>query len=248
MLERLGKLANKFFSAVGKEEQALEELHQESKATIDRFEARDPGLKQLLNSAHGYVVFPSVGKASAVLGGAFGKGEVFERGEMIGYAAVAQLTVGVQLGGDTFGEVIAFQDKAALDRFKAGKWAFAASASAVLVKAGAAASARYERGVAVFVLPEGGMMLELAIGAQRFFYRAAFLGRAKSVRRAVTKSSSSSSSSSSSQPKRAARKKKPTRAQRGKKTRREAGAKTRTNRRTQKRPRAQTRRRAAGRR
>ena len=106
-------------------------------------------------------------------------GELFQQDNTIGYAAVAQLTVGVQLGGETFSEIIAFQRKAALDRFKQGKTAFAASASAVLVKAGAAASARYERGVAVFVSPAGGMLLEAAIGGQKFFYRPAAIGRLK---------------------------------------------------------------------
>jgi hypothetical protein len=108
---------------------------------------------------------------------------------MIGYAGIAQLTLGVQVGGQTFSEIIAFQDRSALQRFKSGRWAFAANASAVLVKAGAAASSNYERGAAVFVSSEGGMMLEAAIGAQRFFYRPAVLGRAKPTRDAVTKSS-----------------------------------------------------------
>ena len=179
MLDRLKNLAAKFFGAVGKESAALEELHEEAEATLDRLESRDPGFKEFLRNAHGYVVFPSVGKATAVLGGAYGKGEVFERGKMVGYAAVAQLTLGVQLGGQTFSEVIAFEDKRALDRFKSGRWAFAANASAVLVKAGAAASSNYERGAAVFVSSEGGMMLEAAIGAQKFFYRPALLGRAR---------------------------------------------------------------------
>jgi lipid-binding SYLF domain-containing protein len=189
MLERLKKLGQKLFSALGKEEKVLKELHEETEATLDRLESRDPGLRQLLKNAHGYVVFPSVGKASAVLGAAFGKGEVFERGKMIGYAGLAQLTLGVQLGGDTFTEVIAFQDKAALDRFKAGRWAFAANASAVLIKAGAAASSNYERGAAVFVSAEGGMMLELAIGAQKFFYRPAVLGRARQIKDTLAKRS-----------------------------------------------------------
>jgi lipid-binding SYLF domain-containing protein len=193
MLEKLKKLSDKFFSALGKEAAVLQELHADAQATLDRLEARDPGVRQFLKNAHGYAVFPSVGKATAVLGGAFGKGEVFEKGKMIGYAAVAQITIGVQLGGQTFAEVIAFQDKAALERFKDGRWAFAANASAVLVKAGAAASANYERGAAVFIASEGGMMLEAAIGAQRFFYRPAVLGRAKTIQKSVTKTSYSKS-------------------------------------------------------
>jgi hypothetical protein len=116
-----------------------------------------------------------------VLGGAYGKGEVFERGKLIGYAAVAQLTIGVQLGGDTFVEVVAFQNKQALDRFKQGKTAFAANASAVLIKAGASGSAGYAKGVAVFVHSEGGMMLEAAIGGQHFFFRPGFLGRTRTA-------------------------------------------------------------------
>jgi lipid-binding SYLF domain-containing protein len=177
MLESLQKIASKFFSLASKEVEVLEELHGEVQATLTRLEADDPGLKELLSNAHAYAVFPSVGKATAVIGGAFGKGEVFERGKMIGYAAIAQLTLGVQIGGQTFSEIIAFQDKAALDRFKQGRFAFAANASAVLVKGGAAASANYERGVAVFVSSEGGMMLEAAIGAQKFFFRPAVIGR-----------------------------------------------------------------------
>ena len=91
------------------------------------------------------------------------------------------MTLGVQVGGQTFSEIVLFQDKAALDRFKAGRTSFAANASAVLVKAGAAASARYESGVAVFVAPEGGMMIEAAIGAQKFFFKPAAIGRMKTA-------------------------------------------------------------------
>jgi len=90
------------------------------RATLDRLTAEDPALTGVLERAHGYAVFPSVGKATAVVGGAFGMGEVFERGELIGYAAVAQLTIGVQLGGQAFAEVIAFESRQSLDRFKGG--------------------------------------------------------------------------------------------------------------------------------
>jgi hypothetical protein len=141
----------------------------------------DPGLQRVLDKAYGYVVFPAVGKAMAVVGGAFGKGEVFQGGHLVGYAALVQLTLGVQLGGQTFGEIIAFRDRAALERFKAGRTAFAANASAVLVKAGAATSNDYQSGVMVFVSSEGGMMLEAAIGAQKFIFKPAVLGRVKAA-------------------------------------------------------------------
>ena len=181
MLEGLKKLASKYFSLAQKEAETIEELHGEVRTTIDRMEARDPGLKNLLANAHAYGVFPSVGKATAVVGGAFGKGEVIRGGRVVGYAALGQLTLGVQLGGQTFSQIVAFQDAAAFDRFKQSRYAFAANASAVMVKAGAASSANYQKGVLVFVASEGGMMLELAIGGQKFWYRPAVLGRTKTA-------------------------------------------------------------------
>src|SRR5436190_24205066 len=121
-------MASKVFTGLQKEAEVLETLHNEARAALAALEERDPGLRKFLDDAHAYAVFPSIGKASAVIGGAFGKGEVFQNGRLIGYAAVAQLTLGVQLGGETFCQVIAFESKPALDRFKAGRMAFAANA------------------------------------------------------------------------------------------------------------------------
>jgi lipid-binding SYLF domain-containing protein len=166
-------------SLIEKEVDVIETLHGDARSAVLRMTEDDPALKPLLARAHAYAVFPSVGKAAAVVGAAFGMGEVFQKESVIGYAAVAQLTIGVQLGGETFSQIVVFENKVALDRFKQGKTAFAANASAVLVKAGAAASARYERGVAVFVSPSGGMLLEAAVGGQKFFFRPAALGRLK---------------------------------------------------------------------
>jgi hypothetical protein len=148
-------------------------FEEEVQATIKRLEAKDPGLKQFLKKAYGYAVFPSVGKAALVVGGAYGKGLVFERGKMIGYATMGQFTLGVQLGGDTFSEVLVFESKESLDRFKKGRTAFAANASAVLVKAAAGGTADFEKGVAALAYTRGGMMLEMAIGGQKFKFKPA---------------------------------------------------------------------------
>src|SRR2546421_5211543 len=109
-------------------------LHEQAQAAIKRLASIDPGLKNQLKKAHGYVVFPAVGKAAAVIGGAYGHGEVYEKGKPIGYATIAQLTIGVQLGGDTFSELIVFENRQPLERFKQGTMKFSANASAVLVK------------------------------------------------------------------------------------------------------------------
>lgn len=182
----LSRLTSRAFSLAKMELSVLRQLHADVQATVSRMTAADPGLAELLRQAYGYAVFPSVGKATAVIGGAFGKGEVFQEGELIGYAAVVQLTIGVQVGGQTFSEIIAFENKQAMERFKAGRYAFAANASAVLVKAGAAASVNYEKGAAVLVHSDGGMMLEAAIGGQKFFFRPAVLGRGKTSKKSTS--------------------------------------------------------------
>jgi lipid-binding SYLF domain-containing protein len=173
MLSQLRKLA----TLAMKELSILQTLHRDVVATLARLEDEDPELEEFLVRAHAYAIFPSVGKAAAVVGGGFGKGEVFQRGVLIGYTGIVQATIGLQLGGDTFVELIVFKDQEALARFVQGRWQLAANASAVVVTAGAAASADYEQGVTVFVWSKKGLLLEAALGAQKFIFRPAVLGR-----------------------------------------------------------------------
>ena len=140
------------------------------KKTIQMFEAKDPSIKSRFKSAHAYAVFPDIGKAGVIIGGGGGDGHVFERGKMIGTAEVSQITVGAQVGVQHYSEVIFFKDKAALDRFRANKLEFDANASAVIAKAGASAGADYREGVVVFTHAKEGVMLEAAVGGQKFTF------------------------------------------------------------------------------
>ena len=96
----------------------------------------DPALGALVQRGHGYALFPDVGKAGLGVGGAYGRGVVYERGQHIGYSDLTQGTVGAQVGGQSFSELLVFETKAALERFKAGRFGFAAEASAVVLKSG----------------------------------------------------------------------------------------------------------------
>lgn len=141
------------------------------KKTIAAFEFKDPSMKARFKSAHGYAVFPTIGKGGLIVGGGAGNGHVFERGRMIGTADVTQITVGLQAGVQEFSEVVFFQNKAALDRFTAGKFELSANASAVVAKAGASGTADYRDGVVVFTLAKEGVMLEAAVGGQKFNFQ-----------------------------------------------------------------------------
>lgn len=138
--------------------------------TIQQFKQRDPGLQRFFDQAYGYTVFPTVGKGAIGVGGAYGKGQVFERKSLIGTSKLVQMTIGFQLGGQAYSELIFFQNKAALDRFKSGNLEFSAQASAVAITLGASATADYENGVAVFTMTKGGLMYEASIGGQSFSF------------------------------------------------------------------------------
>lgn len=143
-------------------------LHAEVRATIARFEAEEARMGLLFDTAYAYAVFPTVRKGGVGIGGAHGRGEVFEQQEMIGYCDLAQGTIGFQLGGQAYSEVIFFQNEWALSKFKTGQLAIAAQASAVSAASGASADAAYQQGVAVFTMARGGLMAEASIGGQRF--------------------------------------------------------------------------------
>jgi lipid-binding SYLF domain-containing protein len=141
-------------------------------ARLQQMRTADPALGALMQQGYGYAVFPHVDKGGLGVGGAYGRGVVYERGQPIGYSDLTQGTVGVQAGGQSFIELLVFETKAALDRFKAGQFGLTADASAVVLTAGAATNATFVDGVAVVVQPLSGVMVEAAIGGQKFTYQA----------------------------------------------------------------------------
>ena len=86
-------------------------------------------LKTYFKKARGYAVFPNVGKGGIGIGGARGKGEVFEKGKVIGSTSLTQVSIGFQLGGQAFSQIIFFKDKKSLERFTEGNFEFGASSA-----------------------------------------------------------------------------------------------------------------------
>lgn len=93
---------------------------------------------------------------------------MFKQGEMIGGSNMTQITVGFQLGGQEYSEVIFFETADSYNRFINNKYQFAAQASAVALKSGISADASYTDGVAVFTQDKGGLMYEASVGGQKF--------------------------------------------------------------------------------
>ena len=129
---------------------------------------KDPGLKAWIDSAAAYAVFPKVGKAGIGIGGARGHGLLIQGDKTLADVTLSQITVGFQLGGQVYIEIIFFKDQTAVDDFMRGNFEMGAQVSAVAVTLGASADAAYNKGVAVFTIAEGGLMYEASIGGQKF--------------------------------------------------------------------------------
>jgi lipid-binding SYLF domain-containing protein len=142
--------------------------------------------------SYGYVLFPTIGKGGIGIGGAHGSGKVYRQGKAIGTSKMTQLTIGFQLGGQAYSQIIFFENESALNNFTAGNFEFGAQATAVAITAGASAesstgggtsagasggknnattsSAGYRKGLAVFTVAKGGLMYEASLGGQKYSY------------------------------------------------------------------------------
>jgi hypothetical protein len=150
-------------------------------------------VQPFFKNSYGYAVFPTIGKGGVGIGGAYGKGQVYRGGKVTGETSLIKATIGFQLGGQAFSEMIFFEDKRAYDEFTSGNFEFDAAMSAVAITAGvqakagtegasagvsagpatgAQAEASYHKGMAVFVHTKGGLMYEMAIGGQKFSFKA----------------------------------------------------------------------------
>ena len=160
--------------------------------TIDTYK-KSEAVQPFFKKAYGYAVFPTIGKGGLGIGGAYGKGQVYQGGKVTGETSLVKVSIGFQAGGQAFSQMIFFEDKRAYDEFTSGEFEFDATASAVAITAGVQAKAGtegatagvsagpatgkqaqagYHKGMAVFVHTKGGLMYEAAIGGQKFSFKA----------------------------------------------------------------------------
>ena len=131
---------------------------------------KDPDIDRFFQRSYGYAVLPKIFKGAFVLGGAYGKGIVYQQGQMVGYCNMKQGTLGFSFGGEFFREIVFFRDKEDLDKFKNAEYTFSAQVTGVALTAGAAAKADYKSGMAVFITADSGLMVDASLGGQKFNY------------------------------------------------------------------------------
>jgi lipid-binding SYLF domain-containing protein len=157
---------------------------------------RNAGTGNMIDSAYGYAVFPTIGKGGIGIGGAHGKGGVYRGGKRVGLTSMSQISYGLQLGGQSYSQIIFFRDERAFTDFTSGNFEFGAQASAVALTAGASAQTStggsgsassgtdkrlntvteesYDdrSGMAIFSIAKGGLMYEATLSGQKFKYEA----------------------------------------------------------------------------
>jgi lipid-binding SYLF domain-containing protein len=159
--------------------------------TVDMF--RTVVSAEFFDTSYGYAVFPTIGKGGVGIGGAHGKGQVYAKGAHVGNTTMTQITIGFQLGGQAFSQIIFFEDERAFTEFTSGNFEFGAQATAVAITAAASASAStagtaagagtsrnsttavgdFNKGMAIFTVAKGGLMYEASVGGQKFGYKPA---------------------------------------------------------------------------
>jgi len=156
------------------------------KETLEKFRGLGD-VPEMMAQSYGYAVLPTIGKGGIGIGAAGGTGCVFRQGAHTGNVSMGQVTIGFQLGGQAYSQIILFKNADVYNEFTRGQFEFGADATAVALTYGAQAGAStkgasasagdtkatgsWKRGMAVYTLAKGGLMYEASIGGQKFKFK-----------------------------------------------------------------------------
>jgi len=142
------------------------EINARVEAALSRFYAQDPNHRELANKASAMLVFPSVTKAGAGVGGEYGEGALQVHGKTVAYYKLTGASAGATLGVARRSEVLLFMTDAALEKFMNSKdWTVGVDAGVAVVKG---AGAQYDsetlrKPVVAFVFGEKGLIADVSI-------------------------------------------------------------------------------------
>jgi hypothetical protein len=187
MISRRGLLAAALLAT---SPMALPQEVQDFSPTIEQFR-QIPQVAPYFNTAYGYAVWRTIGRGGIGIGGATGRGQVYVGGQVTGFSRLIDISIGFQLGGQAYRQIIFFQNEAAYNQFTQGNFEFDAAASAVAVTAGAqassgtagsqasagasgtgqaAAAGAYQMGMRIFTIATGGLMYQATIAGQKYSF------------------------------------------------------------------------------
>jgi lipid-binding SYLF domain-containing protein len=141
--------------------------------TVAAFKQKDASIDSLFAKSAGYVVMPTIGEGGFIIGGGHGQGEAFEGGTYVGQVTINELSLGAQIGGQSYSQVIFFETPVDFKRLKDGQFQFGGEVTAVAADQGAAKNAAFKDGVVTFIIPKKGLMASASVAGQKLDFRAA---------------------------------------------------------------------------
>jgi lipid-binding SYLF domain-containing protein len=136
-------------------------------AARDACAANVAGCEAAAEKAQGMLVFPKVTKGAIGIGGSYGEGALIVDDKPAGYYSTAAASIGLQLGGETFSQIIMFMTPAALEGFRnSSGWEAGANAKVTMIDQGKAADIRSiiaDNPVVAFVFGQQGLMGDLSV-------------------------------------------------------------------------------------
>jgi len=158
-------------SSPASDAESAAELRYQAERAINNLKSCDSALTNFFEHSAGYAVFPNVRSNSTNAPATDVKGILYERGKPVGQAVLLELNAERMHPLVPFHETIFFATAQALDQFKQNGLTITVDSGAVSASEGAALTARYRHGVAVFVVPKSGLLEDIFIGDQNVWFK-----------------------------------------------------------------------------
>ncbi len=140
-------------------------------SALARLYAQHPGSKELVASARGALIFPSVVSAGFVVGAGSGQGVLRAGGKTTGYFRMTEASVGWLAGAQSQAVFLLFMTEGARKKFEDSRgWTVGADASVTMINVGANAQVTTQTAnqeVIGFVMTNAGLMGNVSLNGNR---------------------------------------------------------------------------------
>jgi lipid-binding SYLF domain-containing protein len=148
------------------------EINSGADAALNRLFAEDPAAKTLAGKAKGMAIFPNIVKAGLGVGGETGDGVLRAGGKNVGYYNTSGASIGLQIGAQSYSQVLMFLTDDALASFRdSAGWEAGVDGSVAVLQAGANGkidTTNISDPVVGFVFGQQGLMADATIEGSKY--------------------------------------------------------------------------------
>ncbi len=148
------------------------EIDSGADAALNRLLAEDPAAKDLAARAKGIAIFPNIVKAGLGVGGETGDGVLRVGGKSVGYYNTSGASIGLQIGAQSYSQVLMFLTDDALAHFRdSSGWQAGVDGSVTVLNTGASGkidTTKISDPVVGFVFGQEGLMADATIEGSKY--------------------------------------------------------------------------------